>query len=76
MKKAEPIRGLRPAAIKERFGIAPSTLHFFCTQLPEGERLPSLLLPSRGRKRAKGVRIVYEHELLSWLERHRQKKTG
>jgi hypothetical protein len=76
MKTTPQIRGLRPKEIKARFGIPPSTLHFFCTELPEAERLPSLLLPSRGRTRRNGVRIIYEHELLHWLEKHRQKKTG
>lgn len=66
-------RALRPRQIKERFGIAPSTLHYFLNELPEAERLPSIQLPSRGRKRRLGIRLVYEDELIAWLERHRQK---
>jgi len=65
-------RTLRPAEIRAAYGIAQSTLHFYCEKLPEDQRLPSLLLPSRGRKSPKGVRMVFEDELLAWLERHRR----
>jgi len=75
MKSAKPqssARALRPRDIAERFGIPPSTLHFYCAKLnPPGARLPSLKLPGRcGRK---GKRLIFEHELLAWLERHRAK---
>jgi hypothetical protein len=70
-----PKRALRPREIRERYGIPQSTLHWYCTALPAAERLPSVLLPSRGRKAKKGCRLIFEAELEAWLERHRQPTT-
>lgn len=62
-------KALKPAQIAARYNIPPSSLHFYCTKLPEGERLPSFLLPGRTGK--KDTRLVYVHELEAWLEKHR-----
>ena len=39
-------RSLRPALIEQLYGIPQSTLHFYCEELPEAERLPSVKLPN------------------------------
>jgi hypothetical protein len=61
-------RVLRPRQIRELYGIPQSSLHFFCTGLPEGERLPSIKLP--GRRGTKGCRLVRVEDLEAWLARH------
>lgn len=75
--KPQPVpakRALRPRDIAEQFGIPPSTLHFYCERLPAERRLPSLKLPGRGGR--KGKRLVFEDELLAWLEKHRASTTA
>ena len=67
--KSESPRYLRPRQIRELYGIPQSTLHFYCTGLPENQRLASVKLP--GRRGTKGCRLVHVDELEGWLERHR-----
>lgn len=67
-------RALTPAMIKAQYAIPPSSLHFYCTKLPEKERLPSFMLPGRTGK--KDTRKVYEDELQLWLEKHRAKSAA
>jgi hypothetical protein len=69
--KVAPRRALKPRQIREQYAIPPSSLHFYCTLLPEKERLPSFLLPGRNGTRC--TRLVYEDELQAWLEKHRAK---
>lgn len=64
---------LRPAQIQAVYGIPQSTLHYYCTGLPAEDRLPSLKLPGRCGTRSKGTRMVFEQELLAWLEKYRAK---
>lgn len=66
-------RALRPRDIAERFGIPASTLHYYCTKIRPEHRLPSIKLPGKLGTNGKGKRLVFEHELLSWMERYRQK---
>lgn len=69
MKPETPAKpkALRPRQIRDLYGIPQSTLHFYCTQLPEAERLPSIKLP--GRRGTKGVRLVKIADLEAWLAR-------
>ena len=65
-------RAMKPAMINVEYSIPPSSLHYYCTKLmPAGDRLPSFMLPGRGKKPA--TRLVYEDELKSWLEKYRVK---
>lgn len=68
--KIEKKKALKPAQIKELYSIPPSSLHYYCTKLPEGRRLPSFMLPGRGTRC--DTRLVYVHELEIWLEKFRQ----
>jgi hypothetical protein len=73
--KPAPRVALKPRQIRERYNIPPSSLHFYCTKLePAVDRLPSFLLPGRTGK--KDTRLVYEHELLTWLEKYRVKHSA
>lgn len=65
-------RTLRPRQIRELYGIPQSTLHFYCTGLPEAERLPSVKLP--GRRGTKGCRLVRVDELEAWISRFQQRE--
>lgn len=74
MKPAKPAtpakpRALRPRAIREIYGIPPSTLRDFCCNLPPGRRLPSILI--QGRSGRKGCRLVMVDDLEAWLAKHR-----
>lgn len=64
-------RALRPRDIKERFGIAPGTLHYYCETVPANDRLPSIKLPGKAGTRSKGKRLVFEDDLLAWLNKYR-----
>jgi hypothetical protein len=68
-------RALRPAQIAKLYGIPVSTVHYYCTALPESERLPSCQLPCRKSPTAttarKGSRLVLVADLEAWLARWR-----
>lgn len=76
--KPKPVpakRALKPSQIEALYSIPPSTLHFYCTKLePATDRLPSFMLPGRGKRR--DTRLVYVHELEAWLEKHRSRTTA
>ena len=55
--------------IRELYGIPQGTLHFYCTGLPESDRLPSVKLP--GRQGSKGCRLILQEDLDKWLARYR-----
>ena len=60
-------RALRPKQIRELYGIPQGTLHFYCTGLPEAQRLPSIKLPGQLGTGGKGVRMVMVEDLEKWL---------
>ena len=68
-KRVVTREALKPAMIEAQFSIPPSSLHFYCTGLPETDRLPSFMLPGRTGKR--DTRLVYVDDLKKWLEKYR-----
>jgi len=64
-------RALRPKMIRELYGIPQGTLHFYCTGLPEADRLPSVKLP--GRRGTKGCRLIMADDLEAWIGKYRAK---
>ena len=60
---------LRPRDVHELYGICSSTLHGLCTHPDPRRRLPSIKIP--GRQGRKGIRLIYQAELVAWLERWR-----
>lgn len=60
---------LRPRDIHALYGISTSTLHCYCTHPDPERRLPSIKVP--GRQGRKGIRLIYQAEMIAWLERWR-----
>lgn len=59
---------LRPAEVRQVFGLAPSTVRQWCINPDPAKRLPSRLI--QGKSGRKGVRLIKRSELEAYLDRH------